>query len=549
MTGRIPRRRGGRSVTALRDTVPIAALALLLVTALAFADAESVGLSTVGAIYLPDPAIGATGVQADDAFGHAFATGDFDGDGREDLAVGVPGDSGPIGAPVPGSGSVIVFFGHATGLLAGSTPRLLSQTGSGFEPFDSHGYALAACDFDGDGFDDLAVGAPGESVGATSAAGAVFTYSGRPGGPVTSGAGLYTQDTIGIPDGAEVEDRFGGALACGDFDADGFADLAIGAPGEALNGAAKAGWAVAIPGSATGLAPAASQAFDQLGTGLPGEPDGFDQFAYALAAGDLDGDGFDDLAIGVPGEAIAAGIAHVVFGGPAGLVAAGSMLLTDGALGGDPDLADRFALALAFGDFDDDGFDDLVIGIPFDTFDAPTGVVDAAGQVVVVYGGPTIPTPGHVSHFAEDMILDPPASETGDRFGQALATGDFDGDGFDDLAIGHPGENPSAVPEHFDHGATTVIAGNAGGLGGGVRRFAPVAEGLPGQPPQTSRGGFGSALVAGDFDGDGFDDLASGLPLEVVSGIDAAGAAIVLPGAAFADGFESANADYWTPAP
>ena len=306
---------------------------------------------------------------------------------------------------------------------------------------------------------------------------------------------------------------------------------------------------MAIPGSATGLAPAASQAFDQLGTGLPGEPDGFDQFAYALAAGDLDGDGFDDLAIGVPGEAIAAGIAHVVFGGPAGLVAAGSMLLTDGALGGDPDLADRFALALAFGDFDDDGFDDLVIGIPFDTFDAPTGVVDAAGQVVVVYGGPTIPTPGHVSHFAEDMILDPPASETGDRFGQALATGDFDGDGFDDLAIGHPGENPSAVPEHFDHGATTVIAGNAGGLGGGVRRFAPVAEGLPGQPPQTSRGGFGSALVAGDFDGDGFDDLASGLPLEVVSGIDAAGAAIVLPGAAFADGFESANADYWTPAP
>jgi len=530
-------------------TLLLATLCHVLRTTVALAGPFVVGLSPVGSLYLPDPAIGITGPQADDYFGFALASGDFDGDGLDDLAVGMPFDSGPVAAPVPGAGAVVVYFGRAAGLLAVATPRLLPQTGSGYEPFDSHGHALASCDFDDDGFDDLAVGAPDESIGATASAGAVFVYTGRPGGPVTSGAGVYTQDTPGIPDGAEAGDRFGQALACGDFDGDGFDDLVIGAPGEALNGASNAGWAVVLPGSPTGLAPADSVELHQLGGGLPSEPDGFDQFAYALAAGDLDGDGFDDLAIGVPGEAVAAGIAHVVFGGSGGVSVAGSMLLTDEILGGDPGLADRFALALAFGDFDADGFDDLVVGIPFDDFTAPCCPVKASGQVAVLYGAASIPTVGRVDYFAESLIFDPPASETGDLFGHALAAGDFDGDGFDDLAIGHPAENPSTMPEFAYHGAATVIAGAGSGLGAGaVRRFAPAGEGVPGLPPESSRGGFGSALAPGDFDGDGCDDLAVGLPYEIVSELDSAGASIILRGALFADGFESNGLQYWTPA-
>jgi hypothetical protein len=525
-------------------------LGLAFAPAIALAGPFGVGLAPVGSIYLPNPTIGKTGPQVEDSFGFALAIGDFDGDGLDDLAVGMPFDSGPIAAPVPAAGAVAVYFGRAAGLLAVQSPRLLTQSGSGYEPFDAHGHALAACDFDGDELEDLAVGAPDESIGATASAGAVFVYAGRPGGPVATGAGVYTQDTPGIPDGAEAGDRFGQTLACGDFNGDGFDDLVIGAPGEGLNGAANAGWAVALPGSATGLVAADAVALHQLGAGLPSEPDGGDQFGHALAAGDLDGDGRDDLAIGVPGEAVGAGIAHVLFGGSGPLSFAGSMLLTDEVLGGDPALGDHFGQSLAFGDFDADGFDDLVVGIPYDDFSAPSGPVEAAGQVAVVYGAATMPALGRVTYLAESMIANPPASETGDRFGHALATGDFDGDGFDDLAVGHPAENPSTSPELFYHGAATVISGSGAGLGSGeVRRFAPNGEGVPGLPPEASRGGFGAALAAGDFDGDGFDDLASGLPYDVVSGLDSAGAAIVLRGAVFADGFDSSDGRYWSAGP
>ena len=93
---------------------------------------------------------------------------------------------------------------------------------------------LASCDFNHDGFDDLAVGIPEEDFGATGSAGAVQVHYGRAGSFPGFGSEFFTQNTAGIPGDVEASDSFGEALACGDFDGDGFADLVIGVRSERL---------------------------------------------------------------------------------------------------------------------------------------------------------------------------------------------------------------------------------------------------------------------------------------------------------------------------
>jgi hypothetical protein len=114
---------------------------------------------------------------------------------------------------------------------------------------DNFGFALAACDFDDDGFDDLAVGVPGQDGPVDS--GAVQVYYGAASG-LGSETVLFEQGTPGIPGDPEVGEYFGLGLACGDFDADGHADLAIGAPFENENGLFDVGAEVVLYGSQCG---------------------------------------------------------------------------------------------------------------------------------------------------------------------------------------------------------------------------------------------------------------------------------------------------------
>ncbi|MFI6795855.1 FG-GAP repeat protein [Streptosporangium canum] len=229
------------------------------------------------------------GRRGPDRFGAALAAADLDGDGDDELVIGVPG---------LGGGGVGLYG------LKGRGPRIIGQesgwVGQSAKETDQFGAVLAAGDFDGDGRDEIAVGAPADTISKRNGQGSVTVLDVH-----RRRATLLTQDSPGIAGLGEPWDSFGAALATGDFNADGRDDLAIGVPGEGLTDDQRAmdygdGTVDVVYGSRTGLRTATSQAWSQRS--LKGEPRYFDRFGAALAAGDLNGDGDDELVVGAPGE-------------------------------------------------------------------------------------------------------------------------------------------------------------------------------------------------------------------------------------------------------
>ena len=460
----------------------------------------------------------------------ASVEADFNNDGFADLAVGVPREG--VGAAEL-AGAVNVLYGSTTG-LSGSGSQLFFQGGGGVtdvaEPFDSFGAALAAGDFDNDGFVDLAVGVPGEDLQAIPNAGAVNVLYGSTTGLSGAGGQFFSQDTTGVLGTAEPEDTFGSAVGAGDFDNDGFADLAIGVPAEDPGGAALAGAVNVLYGSAAKLTATGNQQFVQGSGGVVGTAEIGDEFGFVLAAGDFNNDGFADLAIGAPfedvGSVVDAGAVNVLYGSAARLTATGDQQFFQGGGGvaGVAEASDFFGAALGTGDFDNDGSADLAIGAPFED----VGSVFDAGAINVLYGSAAKLTATGDQQFFQGGGGVVGVAENGDAFGIALAAGDFDNDGFADLAVGAVSEDIGAT---LDAGAVNVLYGSAAKLTAtGDQQFFQGNSGLVGVAEEGDF--FGAALATGDYDNDSFADLAVGTPFEDVIGVLDAGAVNVLYGSA-----------------
>jgi len=396
-------------------------------------------------------------------------------------------------------------------------------------------------DFNKDGYADLAIGVPSEDVGAVVDAGAVNVLYGRPTGLTGDRSQYFTQNTPGVRSIAEPNDRFGGNLTAGDFNKDGFGDLAIGVSREAVGSIRRAGAVHVLYGRITGLTGARSQYFTQNTARVLSIAEANDQFGANLTAGDFDSDGFTDLAIGVPAENVGhyydAGAVNVLYGGTSGLTGAGSQYLNQNTpgVGGPP--GGRFGTALVAGDFDDDGYADLAIGAP----DAATGIGlhGEAGVVNVLYGGAAGLTGSGSRLFNQDTPGVRDSVETLDAFGLGLAAGDFDNDGAVDLAVGAVGES---IGDIFSAGAIHVLYGGGDGLtGAGSQYFTQNSPGVSSSAEEHEN--FGGPMAAGDFDDDGYADLAIGVPIESIGTTGSAGAVTVLYGGAA--GLTGAGSQYF----
>lgn len=480
-------------------------MALLVPIASVAQTAPWIGLGANGATLLRK-----AGVRAElNRFGSALASGDFNNDGHDDLAIGIPGHTC---GPDRGCGQVQVRFGWPTGALGAVAILNPANPGSPLPiNLSYYGEALAVGDFNRDGYDDLAVGAPQYGQYWDGAVYVHYGLHGNEGSIQWTAEHALRQGDNGMPGSKGVWEEFGRALAAGDFNGDGWDDLAIGAPWNDLGDEGSVGNVTIAHGYIGGLMPV--DAFEMwLGDqGLPDAPESGELFGEAIAAGDFNCDAYDDVAIGVPGED-GVGAVLVVYGSPNSLIFANHWYFSQWDLNQTVDFEGAFGAVLAAGDFDGDDCDDLAVGSP--GYNGGGDSYVDMGLVAVVYGARAgMSAAGH-EFLWEDKLLGAGHSEVRDRFGSAIAAGDFDHDGVDDLAIGAAGDDEwLAGLAVTDAGSVTLVRGErTRGLARARRLHAGDVPGHFIPDELTAGANYGASLVAGDFDSTHGDDLAIGAP-------------------------------------
>ncbi|MEU6441503.1 FG-GAP-like repeat-containing protein [Streptomyces sp. NPDC047046] len=402
----------------------------------------------------------------------------------------------------------------------------------------------ADADFNGDGYADVAISSSHATVSGHKNAGAVAVlYGGRSGNRTTT----YTQNSSGVPGGAEADDYFGADTAFGDFNSDGYDDLVVGVPGEDVGSDKDGGTAAILWGSTSGL---------KGGTTLKDpRPTKHDNYGAPLEAGDFNGDKRDDIAVGTTSGAATIDILRGGFsstkGGGAGTytvvpavwsgAGAGIKNLHSGDVNADgredlivngyaktDDLDANYWLPGSasgattkgaqklpagfitdIGNTDKDGYADIVTGLEWDS---GVGHAHKGGTALIIHGTKNGPASGTIQTFTQDTAGVPGAGEKNDYFGSELDLGDVNGDGKLDLIVGAPGET---VGGKTGTGAVTVLFNKADGsgiTGTGSLFLSQNTAGVPNEDEADD--GFGSEVHIDDLNGDKKGDLVIAAPWE-----------------------------------